>query len=316
MGECSDYMGAENFLQFQLLQKILKHMKNIFTFLFFLFAMTLVNAQEIGYGFKAGLNFSSIQGESEMDDAGMDLESFKNNTGFQIGGIINFKIVDAFGIRTEILFSQKGGRYNYNGQGYQRLFFTNGDAFLAEGTKEIDLNITNAYIDIPVMGYVKVNKWLELSAGANIGFLVASSAAGELRYAGNTSAGVEEFVVSLDYKYFSDTPGEAKLLVDEPILREVMNQFLEIPRGFGAYYDLDEGDETGLYKTIDLGVLAGINIYLNQGLSLGARLNYGLVDITKNDLDRSLFKLNDGQFIFRDDMDRNISLQTSLTFSF
>jgi len=291
-------------------------MKNIFTGLILLLAITLVNAQEIGYGFKAGLNFSTIQGESEMDGEGMDLESFKNNTGFQIGGIINFKIVDAFGIRTELLFSQKGGRYNYNGQSYQRLFLTNGDEFMTEGLKEIDLNITNAYIDIPVMGYVKVNKWLEISAGANIGFLVASSAAGELRYSGNTAAGVEEFVVSLDYKYFSDAPEEAKLLVDEPIIREVMNQFIEIPRGFGAYYDLSEGDETGLYNTIDLGVLAGINIYLNQGLSLGARMNYGLIDITKNDLDRSQFELNDGQFIYREDMDRNISLQTFLTFSF
>ncbi len=296
----------------------MKKITILLSFLIFL-GGDLLHAQDIGYGFKAGLNFSSFQGDSEQDIAGNDLENFTNNTGFQIGGIINFKFTDAFGLRTEILFSQKGGRYSFTGDSYQRLYATNGETVRTTGMKEITLNVTNAYIDIPVMGYIRVAKWLELSAGPNIGFLIASSGAGELRYNGAISTGkpIEEFVVSLEHRYFSDEAGEAKLINEDPIVREGFNNFIEIPKGFGAYYDYEDADEKGLYNIIDFGLNAGLAIYLNQGLSLGVRFNYGLADITKNTVDRSQVSLNENNgFILRDDFDRNLSAQATLGFSF
>lgn len=298
----------------------MKKITILITALFFL-GWQHTNAQDIGYGFKAGLNFSSFQGDSEVDADGNELETFTNNTGFQIGGIINIKFTDRFGLRPEILFSQKGGRYAYSGESYQRLFVSNGETERTIGMREMTLNVTNAYIDVPIMAYARVTKWLEVSGGINFGFLVASLGAGELRYSGTTSTGktVEEFVVSLDYKYLSDVAEEGKLLDEDPIIRDVSfsGQPIEIPRGFGAYYDYKDADEVGAFNTFDFGVNAGLSVYLNQGLSVGARANYGLADITNNNVDRSFQTLNDdNSFILRDDVDRNISLQVFLGFSF
>ena len=67
---------------------------------------------------------------------------------------------------------------------------------------------------------------------------------------------------------------------------------------------------------IDFGLNAGVSFFVNRGLFLGFRANYGLSDVTKDIYDVSLAKLNNGATIGRSDKDANLSLQTSIGFSF
>lgn len=281
------------------------------------FGINAVMAQDgIGYGFKAGLNFSTFQGDKEQDTDGNELEEYKFETGFHIGGQVNFKFTDNFGLRTEFLFSQKGSRYNYNGHSYQRFIDVDGDEIFTTGMRAYSVNITNSYIDIPIMGYAKALDWLEFSAGVNVGFLVASSGAGELRYNGVTPNGdvIEEFVSSLDYNFYQDEGGMA--IPGDVVRTEIDGRAVDLPQFFGAYYDYPAGDVDNLYNVMDLGVNFGISLFLNQGLAIGCRLNYGLIDITNNDVDRSFLQLEDNELVFRDDIDRTLSLHTFIGFSF
>lgn len=282
------------------------------------FTYSSLQAQELSYGFKAGLNFSTFQGPLENGENGESPESYDFNSGFHIGIMFNRGFTDLFGIRAEVLYSQKGSRYRFEGEGYQLLQNGVGSRIFTTGNKEISLNITNAYIDVPISAYGKVLPWLELHGGISVGAIVSSSGTGELRYSGVSSIGVpiEDFLVSLDHRYYMDVGGFEELGA-EPILRNINGDQIEIPRSLGAYYDYEQGEEVNLFNRIDFGLQAGVSIFLNQGLFLGLKVNYGLADITNNEVDRSLINLGDNnEFIFSEDVDRNLSLQASIGFSF
>ena len=281
-------------------------------------ACSSLQAQELSYGFKAGLNFSTFDGPLENGENGDSPESYDFSSGFHIGIMFNRGFTDLFGIRAEVLYSQKGSRYRFEGEGYQPLHNRLGSRVFTRGNKEISLNITNAYIDVPISAYGKVLPWLEIHGGLSVGAIVSSSGTGELRYSGVSSIGlpIEDFVVSLDHRYYMDVGGFEEL-GDEPLLRTINGDQIEIPRSLGAYYDFEQGEDVNLFNRIDLGLQAGISVFLNQGLFVGLKFNYGLSDITNNEVDRSLINLGDNnEFIFSEDVDRNISLQASIGFSF
>ncbi len=283
---------------------------------FILLSYGSLAAQDMGYGFKAGLNFSTFQGPSEQDAAGMDLENSRLITGFHIAAIINFKFTDLFGVRTEIGFSQKGNRMTFAGDSYQRFISTGDVEVNTVGLKNISLNVTNAYIDVPVLAYVRATNWLEVSAGINAGFLVNSTGAGELEYTFNESnTSLEQVIIELEHNYRDDIGGGAR--TDETTAGIIKGFPTEIPRSLGAYYDFPLGSENRLYNIVDFGLNAGVNLYLNQGLSLGLRANYGLADVTNNEVDANKSMLDaDNQLIFVDDKDTNLSFQVSIGFSF
>ncbi len=296
-------------------------MKNIlFSIFLSCFCIGISQAQEMGYGFKAGLNFSTINGPSEQTVDGSDTEMNEYITGFHIAAIINFKLTDIAGVRTELMFSQKGSRYTFEGDSYQD-FFNNSQVTLTSttGMKELSINTTNAYIDIPVMGYFRATDWLEISGGASVGVLVSSVAAGELRYSGVSASGtpLDDVVIGIEYNYLTD---DINTQSEDFNTKMVGNQTLRIPRTVGAYYDYNLYNQElqgNFYNRLDLGLVGGINIFLNQGLSLGLRVNYGLSDITNNEVDPSIQSLDeDGNFIYLEDKDTNLSLQASIGFSF
>jgi len=271
-------------------------------------------AQEFSYGFKAGLNFSRINTEDIEQLEGVDLESFDQNSGFHLGIAVNYKLSEIVGARGEFLFSQKGGRYDFQGPSY-----TNFSSFVGEtvesqtGFRSMNINISNAYIDIPLSIYVKPLKWLELSAGANVAVLISSTAAGEMSFTIDGQAEEDAFRgLSLDYRYFRDEAGESIPENGEEI-RMVNGTSFKIPKTIKAYYDYQAGAETGLFNRFDFGVHASANFYINKSLFIGARFNYGLADITDEKSDRSLVSED---LVLRDDKDRNLSLQASIGFSF
>jgi hypothetical protein len=296
-------------------------LKYTFALLLFLTAFSL-NAQ-LRYGFKTGLNFAHFTGPSESDDAGASLETFKNVTGFHIGASFGYSFSDNYSLRAEVMFSKRGTKYNFSGESYRVFRYTNG-ATLSTGNSSYLININNSYIDIPVMG---VARWgdFEVSAGGYVGFLVSSVGDGSLRYSGktvplsntvtNVETGSEELVFNLQYNYRKDEPGEGD--GTEKVIARVDARNVEMPKTLGAYYDYTE-DRGSLYNTVDFGLVGGLAYYLSTSLYIGARLQYGLADITNNNADLSKTKINvtDGSLIYRNDKDKNFVIQASVGFSF
>lgn len=283
---------------------------------FFMLANLLIisdlSSQDIGYGFKAGLNFNHFLSDSETDANGNELETFSNKTGFHVGAIFTWKATELMGLRGEFLFSQKGGKYRYEGESFYTIQAANNN-FPTTGFRDMTVNVSNSYIDIPIMGYVKLLGWLEFSAGANVGLLISSTGFGSLTYRPNGI--ISEFTYELDYRYGADNAGDFESSSTTDVLQISGDQF-QLPRNAGAYYEYPQ-DEGHLYKTLDFGLVGGVSFYLNKGLYVGIRANYGLTDTTNEKADVSWHQKNaDGTFIKRKDDDRNFSLQTSVGFSF
>lgn len=287
--------------------------KNIIT-LFFLLAFLTANAQ-IRYGFKTGLNFAKVTGPSEEDAAGLSLESWKNVVGFHIGITFSNKFTDNFGVRGEVLYSKRGGEYKFEGPSYRTFEYPNGTSF-ATGKSKYLVNISNAYIDIPVVAFARAGAF-EFSAGGYVGFMVQSSGEGSLVFSeGLTETGIPiastEFF--LNHNYRKDDPGES--IGDETQVVQVDNRTLTLPKTLGAYYDYPE-DKGRLFNSLDFGLIGGFSYFLSSSLYAGVRLQYGLADVTNNkaDLQKSSTGPNKS-LLFRDDKDKNFVIQASVGFSF
>jgi hypothetical protein len=272
----------------------------------------IITAQEFSAGFRAGLNFATINGPSEMSAEGSELEEYGLGSGFHVGGMANLKFTDEFTLRAELLYSQKGVAYDYAGESFW-LFNTQDDQpLLATGDRSTTLSITNSYIDIPIMAVGRFGR-LELSGGLSVGFLISSRGSGELNFRGSTASGavVEPFIVALDFNYFQERAD-----ANDTELQNIGGRPVEVPRSLNAYYELvDQGER--LFNTVDVGLVGGAAFYINQGLFLGLRVNYGLSDITKTERDFSRRELGeDNTYIQLDDDDRNLVLQASIGFSF
>jgi hypothetical protein len=292
-------------------------MKNWLFLLATLSFSTTSLAQEFAYGFKAGLNFNRFNSESETDDNGNQLETFDGNTGFHIGASFAWKATDLMGVRAELMYSQKGGRRRFEGPSYYIFKAPDDSRIFSTGTREQDFSIVNSYMDIPVAGYVKPLKWLEIYAGASIGFLVGSTGFGEIDYNGKTPTGaqIDEVSYEIDANFLRDNAQDASYAVP-PATVKISGEDVPIPQSAGAYFEFDE-DRGKLYKIIDTGLLAGLSIYFNKGLYVTGRLNYGMTDITRSKTDVSLVKLDaDNNFISTNEKDRNFSIQASIGFSF
>ena len=297
---------------------MMKTYQTYFSLLFILMAFT-VNAQDIAYGFKAGLNFNRFISDSEVDANGVNLEEFTGKTGFHVGATFTWKATELMGLRGELLYSQKGGKRRFDGPSFYDIQIDpngTGDIIETTGNRRMFVSVANSYIDIPVMGYAKLFKWLEVYAGANVGVLITSSAVGDLQYSGVTSTGVsvEQFDYEFNYRFGSDEVGEFEAS-GQPEQVQVGNLSYDLPRRAGAYYEYDR-DRGNLYKALDLGLVGGLSVYLNEGLYVSVRANYGLTDITRTEADISYQSRDNGSFIERNDKDRNFAIQTSIGFSF
>jgi len=292
--------------------------RNIFSLVIFLFLIAFTsNAQSTAYGFRVGLNVSTILTSDLEAINGADAESYSTNSGFHVGGGVKFKFTDLFGIRAEILFSQRGTNYNFEGESFQVFLADNGNKILANGPKTLSLNITNAYLDIPVVAYGKLGSKLEFNGGVYVGFLLSSTAAGQLEFSGNSALlnnPIEDLILNLDYNYSRNeginTPDD-----DTAFMFTADNEVINLPERVGAFFDKDESNSDNPYSTIDAGLTGGISFFLNEGLYVSANAQYGLVDVTKEDFDFSQITSSLTPTT-RNDNDTNLSVQFSVGFSF
>ncbi|PSR13406.1 MAG: hypothetical protein DA408_17475 [Bacteroidetes bacterium] len=277
-----------------------------------LLASSLAFSQgEFSGGFKAGLNFNNFDSPEETSN-----ETFSTNTGFHIGATVVYSITDLFGLKAELMYSQKGTQYGYDGPSYFSFYVENTGAIIyANGKRRSDISISNSYIDIPLMVYYKVGK-LELEAGASAGILIGSSGSGGITFSGTTQAGtpVPEFTTGVEYAYYSKERGIDAIIQGTPIS---LNTLAAIrPISINAYYESAPNDGKK-FKTLDFGLNAGLAFYVRQGLYLGVRGNFGLTDMTNEEQDISPVALGPGNsYQTRNDQDTNFSLQASVGFRF
>ena len=105
-----------------------------------IFAIGNVNAQQVKFGAKAGVNFASVSGD--------DADDIDGKTSFHVGGVANIGISDKLAIQPEVVYSSQG-------------FTSNEDGSDVEGT----LN----YINIPVLIDFEIAQGLSLQAGPQVG---------------------------------------------------------------------------------------------------------------------------------------------------
>jgi hypothetical protein len=268
----------------------------------------------IGFGFRAGLNYSKLVGPSELGPNGESLETNAMANGFHIGAAVNFKFTDLVGMRAEFVYSQRGTQYTYQGPSYFVLGRNNVLTTTLGGSRKQTLNISNAYIDIPVLAYYKFGS-LEILGGFNSGLLVASTGGGTIDFNGTSGLGtaVDPFRINLSYNYKKDKAGGSSAELQQVL---VDGRAYNVPTAVGAYYDFSAKDKN-LFKTLDFGLVAGASYFLNEGLFLSARYIYGLGDADRNEYDISLKALDaNGKNIPRADINKSRSWQFSVGFSF
>ena len=162
----------------------------------------------LGYGFRAGLSFSKIDGPSETGPSGEELEENKLSSGFHIGMALNIKFTDLLGFRPELLYSQRGTDYTYTGPSYFKLG-SGINSTTVFGNRTQTVNVSNSYLDIPLALYYKIG-FFELTAGVNTGLLISSTAGGNIDFLPTSSIGTPTpFQVNLNHNYKGDKAGEA-----------------------------------------------------------------------------------------------------------
>ena len=101
------------------------------------------HAQRTAVGLKAGINFATI------DDKGVDDNEFI--LGYHVGLMINAPIALGVSLQPEVLFSLKGS-----------------------GVPSSEDNLSLMYVEIPIMGKVKLGEVLNLQLGPYVGALINS----------------------------------------------------------------------------------------------------------------------------------------------
>lgn len=272
-------------------------------------------SDKFGYGFKAGISLAQYDGPSEIGPNGETLESNSSSSGFHIGASFKYKLGDLAGFRAELLYSQRGTAYKYDGPSYYVLGANTVQPITLQGTRNQSINVANSFIDVPISVYYKL-KGFELVGGLNFGFLISSVGGGGIDFNGKsplTGNNVAPFNVTLDYNYKSDKAGEASSTTQEVL---VDGKMYTIPTTLGAYYDFTERDRD-MFNSLDMGLVAGLSYYFNEGLFIGVRYLHGFGDVDRNEYDISLQNINmDRSFIYRADENKSRSWQFSVGFEF
>jgi|1048.fasta_scaffold23790_2 hypothetical protein len=280
--------------------------------LFFLgLAIPTLSTAQVKGGVKIGLNISSLKGPAEVDpDKGTVLETTESYTGFHMGPSFSVPFSDRFGLRGELLYSKKGFQYQYEGLSPRRFTYDNNQGLGATiGQTNLGLSVNFVNLDVPLMAYARLGK-VELSGGAYLSLLFQKVAEGIMQYSWKNLDGTEGQIEQIQvHNYNKDAIGGAD--GGETIVTRVNGRNVTLPRTVGAYYDFIE-DKGNLYRTLDYGLLGGASFYISSTLYIGARLQYGLVDLTNNNADMSRYL---GFPFNREDKDYNYNIQVSVGFN-
>ena len=174
----------------------------------YLFAVILallfqtVNAQT--FGVKAGLNYSRFLGPTET---GVD-ESFGFSNGFHFGLSYSYDFTDLFSIRTELFYIQNGSKYSFQGDSYYIIRQPEKTTFERGQLEFYDLNISNAYLSVPIVANYRISNRWEVFGGAYMNLSIGPTARGQMKFISNENPDEIRFIQSLDFRYANDNIDE------------------------------------------------------------------------------------------------------------
>ena len=263
------------------------------------------------FGIRAGLNYTSFKGPLE---SGVN-EKYNISNGFHFGINYGYNFADYFTVRGEIVYTQVGTGYSYDGDSYYKIPL--GNAFLYEkGKSTIEMKVSNAYISVPLTLQWQVSKKLEVSAGVYASYLIGPRGNGTIYFEKNKDSLF--FKQSLIHNYSKDVAGGiannapgATVWVDGIVVT--------LAKDAGAYYNYLITEKDGsLYNRVDFGITGGVSYFINRGFYIGLRYDYGLLDITNNKMDflRKTYDTATSRGILSNHFDRNVGFQASFGFRF
>jgi len=216
-----------------------------------------------------------------------------------------------------LLYVQRGATYNFADPEVYNIFRPVGtfERFVEIGDKEETIEISNGYLSFPITAQWQVSSKFELYGGISLDLLVNATGRGRLDFE------TDEFFFeqSYDFRYNGDEAGEVPFRVGRGmVFIESNGELLTLWRTQAAYYKLFENEKVGnKFNLLDGHLIFGVNYFINSGFYVGIRGQYGLGDITNENLDFSVRELNDDNtFILRNDRDRSVSAAVSFGFRF
>jgi hypothetical protein len=291
-------------------------MKHFITLIIFCLGFsTMLIGQEFNLGIRAGLNYSRFNGPTISTNGD---ESFSFSNGFHFGITFDYNFTDLIALKTELLYIQNGSEINYEGDSYYKIRLDDDIPTLIEpGSAEMFLDISNAYMSIPLMISAKVSRKIEVFGGVYANLLVQPTARGTYTFRSDSRPDDIRFTQSLDFNYRTNQWGQGSS-PSRPIAILVDGERVVLPKIAGAYYQFD-ADERGnsFINGLDAGLSFGANYFLNRGFYISGRAQYGLVDVTDQTSDRDIQSVSeDGSLQFRDDSDKHFGIQFSFGFKF
>lgn len=121
---------------------------SIFTAMAF-FTFLFANAQDFGFGVKAGVNVSSVGGNA------YGLAGLGSKVGFHVGGVVEIPITEKISLQPELLYSSQGSNWTLGSSG-----------------NKLKLD----YVNLPVLVKYSILKGLSAEAGPLVGFLLSTNA--------------------------------------------------------------------------------------------------------------------------------------------
>ena len=266
-------------------------------------------SQDLLFGIRAGLNYAKILGPAQ--EGVVETNAFNN--GFHFGITVGYQMNEFISFRSEILYVQNGTKYKYEGESYHVFNIPSNPRYAVFDSSKLNLDVSNAYVSLPLTIHIRtLDRW-EFHAGVYGSILVSPIGAGKLRFGTDINY---EFEQGQDHDYDSDLAG----MLFNPFINDILlivNGEDSAVRSIANAYDQYVVKDGNKYNKFDYGITGGISYYLNRGLFLGLKFDYGLKDLTNNRMDRSLKELGpDGEFILREDFDRNFGFHVSLGFTF
>lgn len=285
--------------------------KYIISLLLILISWSDISGQS--FGIRAGLNYTKFSGPLEQ---GVN-ERFSLTNGFHFGVNYAYKFADIFSIKGELLYTQIGSKYNFDGDSYYKVPLQGNAFFYEKGYSSVNLKVSNAYVSLPITFQWEASKKIELFAGGYVSYLVGPRGTGTLYFTQYTEEiGIKQ---SLIHNYYSDVAGGVATSSTQGPWLEVGGKTVQLARDAGAYYNLLPSEkEADLYKAFDYGLIGGLNYFINKGFYVGLRYEYGLRDVTDDRVDflRKTFDEANQVAMKANHFDRNVGIEVSFGFRF
>lgn len=246
--------------------------------------------------------------------------------GFHFGINFTYQFTPDFGLRAELLYTQKGAKNDFiDSLNSSYLVIKPVDdqiePFFAQGSTDLNLDLSTGYFSIPLTAHYSLNDKFELVGGMSLDLLIGPAGRGTMDF--RDGAGEYFFRQTYQHSYRKDDAGEADDLISidqTPFVTIDLNGEKEnLFAVHTAYQDLEESDlENGKkYKLFDANAIFGFNYFINSGFYAGIRAEWGLFDMTNENVDFSRREIsNDGDYIRRNDIDKSRSISVSVGFRF